>query len=85
MIRRNSLKVVLSTLAILAMAGTAWAYWTTHGSGTATASVATLTAPANVASSASAGSQTVSVNWTGSTLSDGTSAQGYYVFALPKN
>ena len=39
------------------LAAGAWAYWTTQGSGSATASVGTLSAPGDVTASASAGQQ----------------------------
>jgi hypothetical protein len=74
--RSRLLRVAVALVAALAIAGGAWAYWTTQGSGTASATAGTLSAPTNV--SASAGSS-VSVSWTGSTLSNGTPAQGYYV------
>jgi hypothetical protein len=71
------LKLALAAVAVLCVAGSAWAYWTTQGSGSANASVGTLSAPGNV--TATAGASSVSVGWTGSTISNGTPAQGYYV------
>jgi hypothetical protein len=65
-------------LALVAV-GTAWAYWTTQGSGSATAAVGTLNEPTNVTASTTPGSDTVSVSWTGSTLSNGSDPDGYYV------
>jgi hypothetical protein len=79
MSRRLLFKLGLSVLTVLAMAASALAYWTTHGFGTATATVSTLNAPTNV-SVPSTASGTVHVTWTGSTLGDGvTPASGYYV------
>jgi hypothetical protein len=76
---RRLLKLGLPVLAVLAMAASALAYWTTHGFGTATASVSTLNAPTDV-SVPSTATGTVHITWTGSTLGDGvTSASGYYV------
>jgi hypothetical protein len=75
--RRRILTLALSLAALLGITAGAWAYWTTQGTGNAAASVATLSAPANVSATSSASS--VLVNWTGSTLSNGTAAQGYYV------
>jgi hypothetical protein len=73
------LKLCLPVLAALGVAAIAWAYWTTQGTGNASASVGTLNAPTNV-SVPSTASGTVHVTWTGSTLGDGvTSASGYYV------
>jgi hypothetical protein len=63
----------------LGVATGAWAFWTTQGSGSATAAVATLSTPGNVAASTSASTSTVSVSWSASTLSSGGPVQGYYV------
>jgi hypothetical protein len=71
--------LILLFLAVFSVAGTsAWAYWTTFGSGTASASTGTLNAPTNVTVPATS-TGTVLVSWTGSTLSNSTPAQGYYV------
>jgi hypothetical protein len=76
---RRRLKVCLLVLALLGVAAGAWAYWTTQGTGSASASVGTLNAPTNV-SVPSTASGTVHVTWTGSTLDDGvTPASGYFV------
>jgi len=79
MTRRPRIKIALVALAVLGVAATAWGYWTTSGSGTASAGVATLNAPTNV-SVPSTASSAVHVSWTDSTLSNGTTAaSGYYV------
>ena len=56
--------------AFLGMGAIAWAYWTTQGTGNASADVGTLNAPTNV-SVPSTASGSVHVTWTGSTLGDG--------------
>lgn len=73
---RRLIKYAAAVLALV-VAATATAYWTTHGSGNASATAGTLNPPTNVAGNAN--QSTVSVSWTGSTLSNGTPAQGYYV------
>jgi hypothetical protein len=79
MTRARLLKLFLPALAVLATGVVAWAYWTTQGSGNASASVGTLNAPTDVSVPSSA-SGSVHVTWTGSTLGDGlTPASGYYV------
>jgi hypothetical protein len=75
--RPRLLKIIVPLLAILAMSVTAFAYWTTAGAGSASGSVATLNAPTNVV--ATGGISLAHVSWTGSALSTGTPAQGYYV------
>jgi hypothetical protein len=77
--RRRLLKVWVLALATLGAAVAAWAYWTTAGTGSASASVGTLNAPTN-ATVPSTATGTVHVSWTRSTLGDGTTpASGYYV------
>ena len=72
--------LILLILAAFSVVGTsAWAYWTTHGTGTASASTGTLRPPTGVVALSTAGTGTVHVTWTGSTLSNNTPAQGYYV------
>ena len=79
MIRGRLLTVCLPLLAILGVAAGALAYWTTQGTGSASATVGKLNAPTKV-SVPSTASGTVHVSWTGSTLGDGaTPASGYYV------
>src|ERR1019366_4823118 len=74
--RRVSL--ILLVLAVFTMVGTsAWAYWTTHGAGTASASTGTLNAPTGVTVPLTNHTGSVPVSWTGS--SGTTVPQGYYV------
>ncbi|NMM22786.1 MAG: hypothetical protein HHJ11_04710, partial [Phycicoccus sp.] len=63
--------LILVALAAFCMTGTsAWAYWTTSGSGSASATTGTLNPPsAPVASITGPGA--VHLTWTGSTLSNG--------------
>ncbi|HEY2959316.1 MAG TPA: hypothetical protein VGM21_14095 [Actinomycetota bacterium] len=77
MTRRRHL-VLLGVAAALAAATAAWAYWTATGSGAASAGAGTLGAPSGVSASASAGSSTVQLAWTGPTLSTGQPPDGYY-------
>ena len=77
MTRRRSL-VLLGVAAALATATAAWAYWSAAGAGSAQAGAATLNAPTGVSASATAGAGTVHLAWTGSTLSTGQPAAGYY-------
>lgn len=71
--------LILLLLAAFTVGGTsAWAYWTTFGAGTGSATTGTLNAPsAPVANITAPGA--VHLTWTGSTLSTGAPAQGYYV------
>jgi hypothetical protein len=81
-IRSRVLKACLPLLAILGVAAGAWAFWTTQGTGSASATVGQLNAPTQVTVPSTA-SGTVHVSWTGSTLGDGaTPASGYYVTRL---
>jgi hypothetical protein len=82
MIRRPRARwVIAAAIAILVgLGGIAWAYWTTTGSGTASASTATLNPPSDVTATATPGSGTVPVSWTASAVSAGHVAPtGYYV------
>jgi hypothetical protein len=63
---------------VLAAAAAVFAYFTADGVGQASATVGTLNAPTNVAASATNGSSTVHVTWTGVTPPSGT-LNGYYV------
>ena len=70
--------LILLALAAFTVVGTsAWAYWTTIGHGTASATTGTLNPPTSVTASNTAGSSTVTVSWTASTGT--TVPQGYYV------
>jgi hypothetical protein len=70
--------VLLIALMAAVVTGTvsAWAYWTTHGTGIAFATTGTLNAPTNTVAAATPGLTTVSVAWTAST---GTPAPTGYV------
>jgi hypothetical protein len=55
------------------------AYWTAPGGGSGQATTGTLNVPTNLVASATIGSRTVNLTWNASTLSSGTTAQGYYL------
>lgn len=77
--QRLSVRIVLFALGLLVLlggVGTALATWSASGSGTGTASVGTLSAPASVAISGAY--STVTVNWTAATPPTGT-LSGYVV------
>jgi hypothetical protein len=78
-IRARVFQVALSALLAMVLATGALAYWTSTGSGTATAAVGTLNAPTKLALTYRTGTSSVKVSWEGSKLSNGTDAQGYYV------
>jgi hypothetical protein len=70
--------LVVAALAVFgAVAGVALAYWTSTGSGAATATTGTLNAPTAVSGVQTSGTGTVVVSWTASTGSP--SPSGYYV------
>jgi hypothetical protein len=71
----SGLVVVLAI--VLADAGSALAYLSTAGAGTASATVATITGPSTVTTSQTAANITVS--WTAASLSSGPAVQGYTV------
>ena len=58
-------------LGVVGLAALAWAYWTAAGSGTATVTVGTLSAPSSVTATATAGSATVPVTWAASSAPGG--------------
>ena len=58
---------------------TAWAYWTADGTGTASATVGSLTAPTSVVGTVTPGNADVAVTWTGMTTPSGGAVDGYYV------
>lgn len=60
----------------------AWATWSQSGAGTATAGTATLNAPTATIVSSSVNTDTVSVSWTGATLSTGGLVNGYRVYRI---
>jgi hypothetical protein len=71
---------VAALVGVLTLTGVALAYFTSTGSGTASASVGALNAPTIGTASTTAGTSTVHVTWTDSTLSNGsTPAGGYYI------
>lgn len=78
MTRRRLLKIGVPLAAIVILAATAWAFFTSHGTGAAQASVGSLNAPTDVSVPASS-SGSVHVTWTASTLSTGAAPSGYYV------
>ena len=73
---RRALLVLLGTVAALWLGAHAWAFWTSSGIGTASATTSSLNAPTSVIATPS--SSTVHLSWAGSTLSNGQAAQGYY-------
>ncbi len=66
-------------VALLVLAVGAFAFWSASGSGTASGSVGSLNAPSGASAASTAGSSTVAVSWTSSSLSNGGSPTGYYV------
>jgi hypothetical protein len=77
--RRFFLIFVLSPVLMALCAVATWAYWTTTGAGTASASSGSINAPTAVAASDTVGSALVAVSWTNSTPAGGLSPTGYYV------
>lgn len=71
--------LVAAVLAAVLGIGAAWAYWAGHGSGNATASVATFHPPTNVAAASTVGSGTVGLSWSAASLSTGGAPTGYYL------
>jgi hypothetical protein len=71
-------RLILLILAAFTVVGTsAWAYWTTYGAGTASASTGSLNAPSSVSVPSTNNTGSVPVSWTGSS---GTPVpQGYYL------
>jgi hypothetical protein len=79
--RTTKLLVVIATaVSTVAFAGVGWTYWSTIGSGAASATVGTVASPSNVQATSAAGSGTVGVTWTGVASPSGVSADlGYWV------
>ncbi|MGV8909494.1 MAG: beta strand repeat-containing protein [Propionicimonas sp.] len=77
--RRLLLTFVLSPIVVVLGALAAWAFWTSTGTGTASASTGTLNASTAVTASNTAGTSTVAVSWTNSTSAAGISPTGYFV------
>ena len=70
--------LILLLLAAFSVVGSsAWAYWTTHGTGTASATTGTLNPPTNVVAGNTPVSTTVHVSWTAPAT--GAAPTGYYV------
>lgn len=76
-LRRRVFIPATGLLAAIFAAGVAWAYWSTTGSGTATATTGTLNPPTAVTASSTPGSGSASVSWTAP--SGSVAATGYYV------
>lgn len=74
-VRALGILVVLAVL--MGVSGTAWAFWTTAGRGTGTASTGTLAAPSGVSATSPAGSSSVAVSWTAP--ASGVVPAGYWV------
>ncbi len=79
LLRRRILIPATAITVILAGAGISWAFWTTSGTGSASATTATLNPPTNVVATATLGSGTVPVTWNAARLSTGQFAQSYHV------
>jgi hypothetical protein len=78
--RTRNIVALAAIAAVVAVAGIAWAYWSTTGTGTASASTATIDPPTGVTATATPGSGTVPVSWIASAVSSGHVAPtGYYV------
>ena len=74
-VRALGILVILTVL--MGVSGTAWAFWTTGGPGTGTASTGTLVAPSGVAATSPAGSSSAAVSWTAPV--SGVVPAGYWV------
>lgn len=72
------LVIVATAVSTVAFAGAGWAYWTTIGTGTGSASVGTLNAPTNVAGPATPVHSPVALTWT-APVAPSVSPTGYYV------
>jgi hypothetical protein len=78
--RRSQVGLLIAALGVLGIAGAAWAFFTSTGSGIAHASVGALNAPTNVSGSPTG--STVALSWTGVT-DPGSGTFGYYVTRTP--
>jgi hypothetical protein len=78
--RHRRFVAALTAFCVLAIGGTAWAYFTSTGSGTGAADIGTLATPTHVAGSPTG--STVAVSWTGVTK-PGIGTFGYYVTRTP--
>jgi uncharacterized repeat protein (TIGR02543 family) len=79
MTKRLLIATVVCTLAALTIAVPADAYFTSHGSGTGSANVATLGSPAPVTALATTPAGSVVVTWSGVPGPDGQPISGYFV------
>jgi hypothetical protein len=70
---------VVAGLLALAGVGVAWAFWTSHGAGTASATAATFNPPTNVTATSTAGTGSAGLTWSAASLSTGGAPTGYYV------
>ena len=79
--------VLLSGLVLLALAATAIAYWTASGTGSASASVGTLSAPSNVTATGGSGESPVSVpvSWDASHVSPSVDSEITYTVERSKD
>jgi hypothetical protein len=77
MTSRTSIVIAVVVAIVAATTGLAFAYWSTSGSGTATASTGTLHEPTSVSATSTAGSGTAVVSWTAS--AGPLAPDGYYV------
>lgn len=77
---RKSVAVIAVAILTVFTTSLAWAFWTGIGSGTASASTATLSAPTGL--SAKANNANVAVGWSGVTAPDGGGVDGFYVQRL---
>lgn len=75
--RRDGAAVAGLLAGLLALTPAAWSYFSTGGTGTGAASVATLSPPSGV--SASSSGDSVAVTWTGPAAPGGGAVDGYYV------
>ena len=64
LLTRRHVRLGLTVVAVMAMAAAALAYFTSHGSATASASVGTIS-PATISAPSSTNSQAVTITWTG--------------------
>lgn len=75
--RRTAPLVVVVALGLFALTPAAWSFFSSSGTGSASATVGTMSAPSNVSGSPSANS--VSLTWTGPLAPGGGPVDGYYV------
>ena len=71
--------VVVIGFCALSITALVWGYWTAGGAGSASSSVAMLTAPTNVTATVTPGDNMVPISWGGVVAPDGGPVDGYYV------